>query len=204
MNRSHPRYVTNGLICGLWALALIATLTWPWFSQSPLLGDDLTRHTVRLSLLFYVSALTLLLLRRGATPTDTARIRLLWTLAWATYLVHLAMAFHYYHGWSHEHAIEHVRQRSGWGNGIYVSHLFTIVWTADVALWWLSSQGYASRPAWITRLLHAFMLFITFNATVVYEAGFIRWAGIGIFVWLGCCLALRTRGDSAFASRSST
>ena len=41
------------------------------------------------------------------------------------------MAFHHYHHWSHADAVQHTAIVSGWGNGLYVSHLFTIAWTAD-------------------------------------------------------------------------
>jgi hypothetical protein len=74
---------------------------------------------------------------------------------------------------------------SGFGPGIYVSHLFTLLWTLDVACWWLRPHAYATRPAWIGRALHAFMAFIVFNGTVVYENGPIRWAGVAMFVALG-------------------
>jgi hypothetical protein len=97
------------------------------------------------------------------------------------------MAFHYYHDWSHAHAVEHTRSVSGVGTGIYVSHFFTIVWTADVVYWWLRPWRYATRPAWVGRASHGFMLFVIFNATVIYETGPIRWAGVGMF---GCLAVL--------------
>ena len=100
------------------------------------------------------------------------------------FLVHLAMAFHYYHDWSHAHAFERTRQISGIGEGIYVSYLFTILWALDVLCWWLRPAQHAVRSAWIGRSLHGFMLFIVFNSMVVYETGTIRWAGILMFIGL--------------------
>ena len=41
-----------------------------------------------------------------------------WTLAWATYLVHVAMAFHHYHHWSHVEAVAHTREVSGFAPGV--------------------------------------------------------------------------------------
>jgi hypothetical protein len=35
------------------------------------------------------------------------------------------------------------------------------------------------------------MAFIVFNGTVVYETGFIRWAGLGLFVVLSVLLVRR-------------
>jgi hypothetical protein len=111
-----------------------------------------------------------------------------WTLAWAAYLVHLAMAFHHYHHWSHAHAVEHTRSVSGVGEGIYVSHCFTLLWTVDVAWWWLRPETRARRSAWVDRSLHGFMFFMVFNATVVYESGLIRWAGVALTAWLAVLL----------------
>jgi len=34
-------------------------------------------------------------------------------------------------------------------------------------------------------MLHAFMVFIIFNGTVVYETGFVRWAGVALLTILG-------------------
>jgi hypothetical protein len=130
----------------------------------------------------------MLFLDRQGWAAATIRGRLArwcWTWAWVAYVVHLGMAFHYFHGWSHAEAVEHVRRVSGFGPGIYFSHLFTLVWTVDVAAWWLWPARYADRNPWFDRLLHGFMLFMIFNGTIVYETGFIRWAGSVLFVVLG-------------------
>jgi hypothetical protein len=94
------------------------------------------------------------------------------------------MAFSYYHHWSHAAAMEHTREVSGVGEGIYASYLFTALWLADAGWWWLRPVQYAARPAWIDRTLHAFMLFIVFNGMVVFEQGPIRWAGVLMFLFL--------------------
>jgi hypothetical protein len=186
-----------------WTLALTAVLVAPTWLGSTNLGDDLTRYTVRLALVYYAVALALLMYTnpadRQALTTRGRLMRWCWTLAWATYLVHLGMAFHYYHHWSHQDAIEHTHSVSGLGEGIYASHLFTLVWSADVATWWLAPRRWAGRSRWIDGLLHGFMLFIVFNATVVYETGLIRWAGVGGFVVLG--LLVLMRGRRGFSGR---
>src|SRR5262249_39048481 len=154
----------------------------PHAVQSPTLGDDLTRFTVRLALLYYGVAASFQLLLRPAdwlARSVLGRLaRWCWTLGWLAYLIHLAMAFHYYHHWSHANAVKPTHDVSGVGEGIYVSHLFTLAWTADVVWWWRRPEGYAVRPPWVGWLLHGFMLFMIFNATVVYEHGLIRWAGL--------------------------
>jgi hypothetical protein len=158
-------------------------------------GDYLTRNTVRVSLLFWLPAVWLMLgLDAAAWRAETnagKAARLCWTLACLAYLIHLATAMHYYHGWSHADAMEHVERVSGFGPGIFFSHLFTLVWAADVFWWWLDSATYARRSAWIDRVLHAYMAFIIFNGTVVYESGFVRHAGILIFAVLALRLCHR-------------
>jgi hypothetical protein len=172
-----------------WAVALAGILAAPSLLPSADAGDDRTRNTVRLSLAYYAAAAALMLRLGGddwAAATARGRLaRACWTLAWAAYLVHLGMAFHYYHHWSHADAVRHTYERSGFGEGIYVSHLFTLAWTLDVVFWWLRPARYAARPAWVGRLLHGFMAFIIFNGTVVYETGFIRYAGALLFSALG-------------------
>jgi hypothetical protein len=180
----------------VWLALLAAVLSWPYLTQSPTLGEDLTRNTVRVSLLFYAAAAVLILRLRPAdwiaSTGPGGLARWLWTLAWAAYLVHLGMAFHHYHRWSHAAAMKHVRDSSGVGEGIYVSHLFTLLWSADVVWWWLRPRRYAGRPPWVGWALHGFMLFVIFNGTVVYEGGLIRWAGVGLFVLLGATSLLRS------------
>jgi hypothetical protein len=61
-----------------------------------------------------------------------------------------------------------------------------VLWTGDVLWWLLSPSSRARRPAWMGVTLHGFMLFMVFNATVVFETGFIRWAGAGLFAVLSC------------------
>jgi hypothetical protein len=192
---TNPDRVTAlGLIL-VWLALLVLILVAPYSLSRPDPGDDLTRNTIRLALLYYAVATTLLLLREpeeGWPLSGRGRLaRLCWTLAWAAYLVHLGMAFHHYHHWSHAEAIAHTEQRSHFGWGIYFSHLFTVLWTADVTWWWLAPAGHARRSPWLGRLLHGYMAFMVFNAAVVYENGPIRWAGLGLFAELGLVAGLR-------------
>jgi hypothetical protein len=168
--------------------SLIALFGIPGILSSGNPGDDLVRLTVRLSLCYYALALTMMLLLRpadwGAATVRGSLARWCWTWAWLIYVVHVACAFHFYHHWSHADAVRHTALVSGFGPGIFASHLFTLAWGFDVAAWWLAPAWYARRPAWMSRTLHAFMLFIVFNATIVYETGPIRWAGVLLFLEL--------------------
>ena len=182
------------LACLLWLALMAAALVEPSLAGAADTGDALTRNTVRVALAYYGAAAALMLaLHPAEWAADSWRGRLArccWTLARAAYLVHVAMAFHHVDHWSHAHALARTQQRTGFGEGVYVSHLFTLLWTVDVAWWWLRPAGYADRPAWEHRGLQAFMAFVVFNATVVFEQGWISWAGLAVFaalaaVWLG-------------------
>jgi hypothetical protein len=180
-----------------WALLLAGALVGPWLVASPTLGDDRTRFTVRVALLFYALAAGLMLFldqagwRAGTTPGRLARA--CWALGVAAFLVHVGLAFHYYHGWSHAEALRHVEKVSGFGPGIFFSYLFTLLWSAD-ATWWLLAPGaYAARPAWAGWALHGYLAFMTFNATVVYESGPVRWAGLAGFLILGALIVVSRR-----------
>jgi hypothetical protein len=183
--RREPWRVELLLTCA-W-LALLAGITvYPFLVRPPQSGELLTRNTIRLALLYYAIAAFLTCWSRPTAGSSRIQLaRWCWTLAWLAYLVHLAMAFHFYHHWSHADAMAHTRAVSGVGQGIYVSHLFTVLWSADVAYWWLAPAAHAARRRWLNMALHGFMLFVIFNATVVYETGVIRWAGVALFEELG-------------------
>jgi hypothetical protein len=183
----------------MWVVLLTGILALPYALQSPSLGDDLIRNTIRVSLLYYAAAVALMTyLQPGewtAQSTRGATARLFWTLAWVAFLVHLVMAFHHAHHWSHAAAVQHTEDVSGFGPGIYVSHLFSLVWTADVVFWWCWPLRYARLSPWVDRLLHGFMLFVAFNATVVFEAGLIRWIGLALCVFLAGLWLYRNRRE---------
>ena len=182
-----PRSRIEAMVVAVWSLALTVALVCPMCADDP--ADGRIRQTIRVALACYFVAVAGLLVPRIG-PRFT---RLVWTLGWVAYLVHVAMAFDLAFGWSHAAAVVHTRERSGVGEGIYASHLFTLLWTADVGWWWFAPRGHAMRPRWIAFALHGFMAFMVFNATVVYETGLIRWGGVTGFAVL---LALRVRRGS--------
>jgi len=178
------------------ALVAFLCLT-PGLVGFPVPGDELARLTARLTLLAYGLSATLQLLAR---PADwyplTERLRLArsaWTMAWLTYLLHVAVAFHYVHGWSHAAAVAHTAAVGGFGGGIWVNHLVTLLWTADVAAWWLAPAWYAQRPARVSWLFHGFLLFVIVNAAIIFAAGTTRWLGVGLCAWLALLLVRKRR-----------
>jgi hypothetical protein len=183
------------LLVGLWAGLLLAALIVPVLAHPADLGEGQTRYTVRLTLLYYGLAAGLLLTLSAADwERFSAPVRLArwcWTLSWAAYVLHVGLAFHHYHHWSHADAFDRTERLTRFGPGIYISYLFTLLWTADVAWWWLSPRRYAARPGWLGVVLHAFLAFIVFNGAVVFAAGLVRWASAALFGLLGLLLLRR-------------
>src|SRR5262249_4628415 len=99
-----------------WAALLVGVLAWPWLAARSDPGDDLIPNTVRLSLAFYAAAAGLMLFLRPAEWNGSGRgglARLCWTLGWAAYVIHVGMALHFYHHWSHADAVRHTEEVSG-------------------------------------------------------------------------------------------
>lgn len=110
--------------------------------------------------------------------------RFTWCIGCGTYLVHVAVAFHSVHGWSHVNAMNHVELSSGWGEGIFFSYAFTVIWLVD-AIWWLiAPRSYSRRSRLLHLSIHLYLAFIIFNATVIFGHGFAWWFGIVIFATL--------------------
>ena len=99
--------------------------------------------------------------------------RLLYTLGCAMCLLHIAVAFHVGFAWSLQAAWDHVEEQSGLGWGLYVNFLFAGVWVVEVVWSWVALDHYLNRPRWITWPIIGFMVFIMFNATVVFATDFL-------------------------------
>lgn len=152
-------------------------------------ADFETRQTARVMTFLWAVAMAGRI-RLGRTPVTRAW----WTAACLAFVVHVATAFNRIHGWSHARAFDHVEETSGYGPGVFVSYAFTILWMADVLYWLIRPVDYASRSRPREIALHGFFAFIMFNGTVVYETGFIRWAGLAMFAGLGILAAITPRG----------
>ena len=141
-------------------------------------GDEAIRWTVRLAMALYVVSLAMQGLARDRAA------RLTWTVGCFAYLAHVACAFHFSHHWSHAEAYASTAQQTfavtglDWGGGLYANYAFTLVWIADVCWWWAGIERYRERPGAATRLIHGYLAFIAFNATVVFVAGPVRWIGL--------------------------
>ncbi|HWS55426.1 MAG TPA: hypothetical protein VN228_14915 [Pyrinomonadaceae bacterium] len=149
------------------------------------MGEALTKVTIWLALLGYAGgAACLLLSRRNANRSRTARVA--WTFGCAWFLAHVLCAFAFHYGWSHATAFaETARQTrgvtgAGFGGGVFVSYAFTLAWAADAVWWWVDEAGHLRRPRWLTYAWHGFFFFIVFNGTIVFERGPARWLGVAV------------------------
>jgi hypothetical protein len=161
----------------------------------PMLGELLTRWTIRLALACYVGYVGGCLARCNFSARPIARQ--LWTAGCGLFVLHVACAFHFYHGWSHAAAFESTARETEallgvrFGAGIYFSYLFGAVWVLDVGRLWARAIPTASRRSrgprplvaamqgrWPHALVHAYLFFIAFHGAIVFEAGPTRWVGI--------------------------
>jgi hypothetical protein len=111
-------------------------------------------------------------------------------------LIHTALAFGVFHGWSHADAIRSTAQQTQevfgvrFGAGVFVNYLFFAVWLLDVLIWRPVSP--ASPGIWVVR---GFYLLIIFNGAVVFAAGWRR--VLGAVLVGGLLIVWRKGGQSA-------
>jgi hypothetical protein len=138
----------------------------------------------------YAAAIAFKLLRRDRLA------RVAWGAGCAIFLAHVAFAFQFYHHWSHASAYadtaRQTRQIFGIdsGFGLYFNYAFAIVWVVDV-VWWGRP-----RASWIGTVIHLFLAFMFFNATVVFGKGWVRWAGVVATVALAALYGISRRRTS--------
>ncbi|MFM7059312.1 MAG: hypothetical protein ACKO2P_20550 [Planctomycetota bacterium] len=141
--------------------------------------------TVRLALLCYTAATVISLLQPvSGQRTRTRIVRPLWTAGALLFLAHVAAAFHFEHHWSHAAAIQSTAVQTeqligvAFGEGLWFSYLFVLLWTVDVAWSWIHADSWQNRTPAITVALHAWLFFIAFNGAVIFESGPTRPAGM--------------------------
>lgn len=158
--------------------------------------EFLTRSTIWLNIAAYTVGVVLFSLR-GHRPSLDSTTRALWTIAVIALGAHFVSAYHFYHSWSHAAAYtETARQtaevfRINWGGGLFINYALLSIWTIDVSLWWANGiESYRRRTPWsLVMTWHSILIFILFNATVVFKTGAVRWTGLLIcltliYAWL--------------------
>jgi hypothetical protein len=174
-----------------------------------MIGDLLIHWTIRAALLACVGRFVVDLLGRPAKaivgPPAERLARSLWTVACVLLWIHVASAFHFVHDWDQQAAIEQTARETAavtglnWGGGLWINYTLMLLWAADALWWWVGPQSFAARPAILSRIWLGFVLFIAFNATVVFKTGPMRWSGIAITTLL---LLLAVRATARVAGRA--
>ena len=151
-------------------------------------GDGMTRNTVRVALFWY-SATCFAVLTKSSQfiRYDLLSFRVIrwyWTIGCCFYLIHVGVAFHHFHHWSHNAAVAFTERNSGVGNGIFASYLFSMVWFLDVLAAWRYPKSYWFRSRWLQLEIHGFILFMVVNGAIVFASGPTRWISLSILVGL--------------------
>ena len=152
-------------------------------------GEFLTRATIWVAIVAYAIGSVVFALARGSRWDSVTRV--LWTVAVLSLVGHFICAYQFYHHWSHDSAyLDTARQTDeviglNWGGGLFINYAFLTLWTIDVSWWWLRGlASYRSRPWPVVAAWHGFLIFILFNAMVVFKDGPTRWVGLVICVVL--------------------
>ena len=159
-------------------------------------GEWAIRWTVWLALIGWTAHPVAALWRRHEDRVQSVA-RWLYTVGWAWFVAHVVVSMHVAYGWNHAAAIEatavDVERVTGTadGRGYWVNYGFLVLGLVDVVWWWrVGLGGYRRRPTWLAGGLFAVLAFVTFNATVVFPEGPIRWVGAAVTLGL---VALATR-----------
>ena len=148
--------------------------------------EIIVRWSVRLSVFCY---LAFCLSNSPSDSTDqttqSKRLFRIWTLGLIFFLIHFVTSMGFAHQWSHQTAYESTASQTeavtgwNWGGGIYFNYFFSLVWIADVAMWWKNGLRWLNYRRYQTGL-HCFFAFIIINATVVFGPRF-WWMVAAIF-----------------------
>ncbi len=154
----------------------------------PLITELLTRGSIWFAMVAY--AIGLFLFSRN-NPKWLHAARLAWTTGGIALIAHFVCAFHFYHDWSHVLAYRDTARQTNevvginWGGGLFINYLVLALWIMDVGWWWLSGIDSYRNRNWLWVIVwHAFLIFIIFNATVVFKDGVVRWVGLVMSLFL--------------------
>jgi hypothetical protein len=149
------------------------------------IGEVLTRGTIWITLVTYLVGLLALgfgLKRwhKESTP------RALWTIGCFSLVLHFAAAFNFYHDWNQDAAYRETARQTdeyiglNWGGGLYINYAILLLWIGDLTEWWLRGvDSYRKHFRTLRLVWHAFLIFIIFNALIVFKGGVVRWIGVG-------------------------
>ena len=97
--------------------------------------QELSRWAIRFSVLCYVLNTTSRIRRKDRVPSRIELI--LWVAGCVAYLVHVGLAFHAFHDWSHQAAVQFTADETKRvigihnGQGVWANYAFAVVWIGD-------------------------------------------------------------------------
>lgn len=150
-------------------------------------AHPLTEWSARLCVACYLASLAWSLRQRERSTSALW----LWTLAAILLGLHVLLAFHFEHGWSHAAALAHTANRTAAvtgfqsGIGLYVNYATFALWLTDVGLQWMPC-GYDRLRSIVHVATHCVCGFIVFNATVVFGPRWWSWTAIAFGAVLAC------------------
>jgi len=169
-------------------------------------GEILTKLTIWLTIASYAVGASAFVLSRQRSRWDSVA-RMAWTVAAIGLLTHVILAYNFYYGWSQTAAYRDTARQTfevvgfNWGGGLYINYLLLATWIVDVSWWWWRGHdAYYRRPWPLVAAWHGFLIFIIFNATVVFKTGPVRWLGLVVCLGLGFVWLL-TAGRTRLARR---
>ena len=74
--------------------------------------------------------------------------------------------------------------QGGYGDGVFLNYLVIVVWMIDIGWWWLWPRQHGQRSKWATILINGFLLFMWFNATVIFAKDYLFIVGALCFLLL--------------------
>ena len=152
-------------------------------------GELLTRFSIWVTLAGYFIGAALLALSRKK-PNLEPKARLAWTIGCLSLLIHVVCAYQFYHHWSHDSVYRETSRQTAevigleWGGGVYFNYALIVCWVLDVAWWQRGPEGYRRRSALLNVMWQAFLMFMIFNATVVFKTGALRFIGLVLCLFL--------------------
>ena len=140
----------------------------------------------------------------GGVTQFQQQMRWVWAAGGVALGLHILLAFHRVHHWSHADAWQETARRSkeltglDWGGGVVLNELTLTLWLADAAWWFAAPKVYEQRPAWVGGVLHLYLGFMAFNGAIVFGASPARWIALAVFIGLILgALVIRSRRRNA-------
>jgi hypothetical protein len=167
----------------LWVFAVLFIAMQVWLVREAVLvlsgpvGTDpndlaIKKSVILVPVLWMCCGPVLLFRKPGGGRSEWRMIQVIarcsWVFGCTLCLLHIAIAFHLGHGWSHEAAWEHTRRLGGYGDGIYVNYAFALVWLVDAIWLCVACESYFARARWLSWTIHGFLAFVVINAAVVF------------------------------------